>query len=705
MADIQTAQTQNNPTGTQNAEPQAASKVGRFFALALASIMLLWALLVGIGFSMVGEGGKGSSLPGLLGLLDSTPRGAIMQFTQFALIFFAALAAILLITFLAYLIINARTEATDPHKTERKVKTVISGIALFLTLVGGTVAFLFLDNRLSTFANAVELPPIATEPRNTLNLSAPVTVTFDATGFINKINVRKYKIISYRWDFGDNSTGTGVRVSHEYLDKGGLDGIFTAALEVTLEDAAGNQTQEKNNKITISIKNVKPVVNISATPDKGSMPLTVAFDGSASSDIDGQITKWEWDLDADGEFDDGDTSSTKYTYTANGKYDVSLRLTDNSGDTSIAKRTINVSDIYAVKPSIEIATEKDGRLLIGKSYTFDAGKSVTPNGRIEKYRWSFGDASSEGSGRIASHTYAKGGTYTVTLTIIDEAGVTSTKTRKITVSTPSKNPVSNIATTPVAVKNIISGTAPLSVKFDALPPPDMKSDIVEYAWDFDGDGTLDKFGQSVTNIFADKGTFVTTLTLTDSDDNQVRSEVTVQIGSPGIHAKINADPITGVVPLTVKFDASASTYFDGSIISYLWDFGDGTPKRQDASKISYKYTKIGTYTASVTVVGNDGKRATEKQIITVQNVPVKACFTLNRKESPAPADIVLNANCTSGTIQKYNWDLDGDGLFNDVTGPQVSKIFTDPGTYTVGLEVTDTQGIVDTLTDTITITP
>lgn len=671
----------------------------------IGGVLFIWGAVVAIGMSMVGEGGKGSSLAGLLGLLSTTPKTAINQFSMFVTLFFAALALVLLLYFLIYLILSSRTLPTDPLKSGRKIKTALSGVALFLTILGWFVSFIFLTGRAETFSNSNLRPAIVTEPSSTLGLSAPTTIAFDATGFGSLINVKQYKIISYLWDFGDNSTGTGVTVSHEYIDKGRNNGNFTVALEVTLQDASGNQTVNKDHKTTIVIKNVKPTVVFSATPEKGSTPLSVSFDASDSKDIDGQITKYEWDLNGDGKFDEGTAKTATFNYTTNGKYEVGLQLTDNSGDTNVAKRTVDVSDAFAVKASFEATAEPNGKFLVGKSYLFDAAKSTSPNGKITQYTWNFGDNSGSQKGRTISHAFQANGTYEVVLTVTDEVGATATKSRKISVGDTSKTPQSNIVTTPALAKGKVTGTAPFTVKFDASKTIDLNNDIVEYAWDFDGDGNADKFGESVTNIFPEKGTYTVGLTVTDSQDNQVKSSVMVEVTAPGLQAKMSATPITGVVPLTVKFDASASTYLDGQVISYNWDFGDGTPKRQDAAKISYKYQKVGTYTATVTVIGSDGKKATDKQTITVQNIPVKACFTANRKEAVAPADIVLNANCATGTIAKYNWDLDGNGLFNDDAGPQVTKTFTEPGTYEVGLEVTDTQGVVDTLTDTITITP
>ncbi|MBP7898551.1 PKD domain-containing protein, partial [Candidatus Gracilibacteria bacterium] len=275
--------------------------------------------------------------------------------------------------------------------------------------------------------------------------------------------------------------------------------------------------------------------------------------------------------------------------------------------------------------------------------------------------------------------------------------------KKVSVVEPSKTPTSLISSTPAAVGGKITGAAPLTVDFDGTKSLDPDNNIVEYAWDFNGDNAPDKFGPQASYTFEQKGTYTVALKITDADNNERTAQVTVEATPPGIQAKINATPVSGVVPLTVKFDASASTYLDGQIISYEWDFGDGSPKRQDAAKISYKYNKVGIYTAKVTAIGSDGKKAVNSLTVTVQNIPVKACFTTNKTEANAPAEIVFNANCSTGTIAKYNWDIDGNGLFNDGSGPQVSNTFKDPGTYNISLEVTDTQGVVDSFTDAIII--
>ncbi len=694
------------PSPSPNVTPEVATSPGdkakKLATLILGVVILLWTLLVGVGFTMVGEGGKGTQLPGFLG---ATPRDAIGSFSMFTYGLFALVGLILLALFLISLIQMARTPKEDLTRKSKTMKTVASGVGLFLILIGWLIVVMILSARAETFAAVAKLPPIATEPKNTLGLSAPVTIQFDATGFAGKINVQKYTILSYVWDFGDGTTATGPKVSHEYVDKGKSAGVFNATLEVTMQDrSSGAQIINKDYKTTISIKNIKPTIILQASSEKGAAPLAVNFDASSSTDPDGKITGFAWDLDGNGVFNDATGEKASYTYTASGTYEAAVQVTDNSGDTNVLKKPINISSTFALKSAIDVNSEVNGKLFIGKSYLFDGKRSSSPSGKVTKYTWNFGDGTPAQSGRSVSHAFKTIGTYEVLLTVTDEGGTSATVGKKVSVTEPSKTPISLITSSPAAVNGKITGAAPLSVNFDATKSTDTDDDIVEYAWDFDSDGTFDKFGPSASYVYPAQATYTATLRVTDSDNSERTAQVTVEVGAPGINAKINATPVTGVVPLTVKFDASASTYLENQIISYEWDFGDGSPKRQDAAKISYKYNKVGTYTAKVTAIGSDGKKATTGITITVQNVPVKACFNSNRKEAKVPAEFVFNANCSTGSIAKFNWDLDNNGNFSDAAGMQVSKTFSDPGIYTISLEVTDGQGVVDVFTDTFMVT-
>ena len=66
--------------------------------------------------------------------------------------------------------------------------------------------------------------------------------------------------------------------------------------------------------------------------------------------------------------------------------------------------------------------------------------------------------------------------------------------------------------------------------------------------------------------------------------------------------------ITGTAPLTVRFSAAGSYDPDGTIIQYLWTFGDG--ESATGPLVTHEYALAGTYNVQLTVTDNDGKTGT-----------------------------------------------------------------------------------------------
>jgi PKD repeat protein len=86
--------------------------------------------------------------------------------------------------------------------------------------------------------------------------------------------------------------------------------------------------------------NQPPTAAISATPLSGSVPLTVNFNGSASSDPDGTITGYAWNF---GNGNTGSGATTSHTYTTTGNYTATLTVTDNNGATASTSVSIAVN--------------------------------------------------------------------------------------------------------------------------------------------------------------------------------------------------------------------------------------------------------------------------------------------------------------------------------------------------------------------------
>ena len=97
-------------------------------------------------------------------------------------------------------------------------------------------------------------------------------------------------------------------------------------------------------RITYTAANQAPTAAARATPTTGAPPLQVSFDGTGSSDPDGDSLTYAWDLDADGAYDDAFTATASWTYTASGTYAAGLRVTDPGGASATDSVTITVGN-------------------------------------------------------------------------------------------------------------------------------------------------------------------------------------------------------------------------------------------------------------------------------------------------------------------------------------------------------------------------
>ena len=111
-----------------------------------------------------------------------------------------------------------------------------------------------------------------------------------------------------------------------------VDVQFSPAGELFYADFDGGTIR----RIQFVSSNQPPVAVASANPTSGAAPLTVAFDGSGSSDPNGDAITYAWDLDGDGLFDDSTAVQPTFTYTQSGSYTARLRVTDTGSASSVS---------------------------------------------------------------------------------------------------------------------------------------------------------------------------------------------------------------------------------------------------------------------------------------------------------------------------------------------------------------------------------
>jgi PKD repeat protein len=175
------------------------------------------------------------------------------------------------------------------------------------------------------------------------------------------------------------------------------------------------------------------------------------------------------------------------------------------------------------------------------------------------------------------------------------------------------------------------------------------------------------------------------------------------VANVGPTASFTTDRTSGAPTLTVAFNAAGSTDSDGSIVSYEWRFGDETTGTGAAT--THDYTVAGTYTAVLKVTDDDGATGVTSTTITVAtNQAPDAVLTTNQVRGHRPLSVTFNGSGSTdpeGGALTYSWAY-GDGTTG--SGVTATKNYTVNGTYTAVLTVTDSGGLTDTASTTITVT-
>ena len=240
---------------------------------------------------------------------------------------------------------------------------------------------------------------------------------------------------------------------------------------------------------------------------------SASFDGSTSSDPDGTVTGYAW------KFGDGSTGTgiaPGHDYAANGTYNVTLTVTDNSGLTASVTQPVvvnraNAAPVAAFTASTSLLTA-----------VLSAAASSDSDGTVVGYAWNFGDGSTQALSAVsaASHAFAASGTYQVTLTVTDSDGATSSTSNSVTVQ------AGNVAPT----ASFTSSAAGLTLSVDGAGSSDADGAITQHAWDFGDENT--GTGTTTSHTYAAAGSYQVSLTVTDDRAGTATQTRTVVVAAP-----------------------------------------------------------------------------------------------------------------------------------------------------------------------------
>ena len=519
----------------------------------------------------------------------------------------------------------------------------------------------FATDDLQVWVNA---PPIAMAGEDQKG-SIAKPVAFSA----EKSSDRDGELVSYQWDFGDGSQGTGKIVQHAYLAPGNY------RVKLTVTDNAAVDNSSQSDELVVFIND--PPVARAGEDRKGAIEEILAFDGSNSTDKDGAIVGYRWDF-GDGSQKEG--KQVSHAYKKSGKYTISLSVQDNSGTDS----NLDSDSLQVVINQPPVADAGQDQLVTASEVAFSAKGSHDSDGEISNYEWNFGDGST-GTGLAPVHVYAKPGTYHGQLTVTDNSGTKNSQTSDNITVVVNEKPLADAGPDQ-------KGAVGQPISFDGSGSRDLDGKIAEYHWDFsDGQSAS---GQTVSHPYQRSGRYTARLAVKDNTGQEQAvdfDEAIIAVNSPPM-AVAGPDRIIEPEAMTL-FDASNSYDADPDSLSFQWQFSDG--KEQAATAQTRRaFSSPGIYTAILTVndranTGNNLARDTV--VVRVNSAPIaNAGKNIYSCEKTLSFDGSLSVD-PDGDPLTYSWDF-GDGS-KPSQGMQVLHKYAQGGVYPVILTVDDGLGL------------
>jgi gliding motility-associated-like protein len=467
-----------------------------------------------------------------------------------------------------------------------------------------------------------------------------------------------YHILRVTWDPATNSFNVyldGVLIATYNGDI--INSIFGGNPNVYWGFTAGTGGSTNDQRFCVAIN---PVILIA--PSNNCLGVPTHFNDQSYSPI-GPITSWLWD------FGDGTTSTDQnpdHTYLAPGTYNITLAVTDING---CSETTTTSVTIFAA------ATANSGA-----DDAFCDGSNVTLNGSGGgNYLWSPNTGLSDEF--IANPVATPAATTTYTLTVTDVNGCQGTDDVIITV-----NP---LPTPDFSATTECMGTLTQFTDLSSIT----SGTINQWDWDFD-DGNASA-SQDPAYTYAADGTYNVSLTVTSNANctSTITNPVTVY---PVPVADFSS---TTVCAATVTDFTDLTAINTGLIASWDWNFGDGTAHSTDINA-QHIYSVGNTYNVTLSVVSDFGCTDAITQPVTVYHVPV-ADFTATDACLGDISTFTDNSTIPAGTISGWIWSF-GNGIFSVAAQDTVYEYIA-PGNYTVGIQVTSSDGCTDTETGPITV--
>lgn len=432
--------------------------------------------------------------------------------------------------------------------------------------------------------------------------------------------------------------------------------------------------------------NIAPTAAFSVSPDRIVAGANVTFTDQ-STDPEGPLRAWSWT------FGDGGASEVQspvHAYAEPGAYTVRLVVTDAASETSLAERVVTVVGPDAPARADFSYAPVNARAGEPVRFTDASAPGTTP---LASWRWSFGD-NATATGREANHTFAKPGTYNVTLEVRDEAGLVANRTRQLTIG---PGIVASIHVSAPVVR--ANGTIELRPN---VSEPDA---IVRYAWDL-GDGTRTE-AQTLAHVYAEPGTYRVVLTLTDARGVARIVSTNITVLPPATSATASGRPEADFVAPTTLLVRERATLRDATVSptpvrAWRWSI-DGVAVGT-TQNLTHTFAEPGRFEVKLVVTDNEGRESAKTRFVTVaapdNAPPVVSIHAPAAAVAGTPLTLRASATDADGAIVSYRWDFGDGSPESDEAAP--NHTYARPGAYDVRLVVRDDAGAI--AEDVVTLT-
>jgi PKD repeat protein len=513
----------------------------------------------------------------------------------------------------------------------------------------------------------------------TSNANGPYTsnaeeeIYFTSTGTIDPDDTELY----YLWDFGDGTTSISPDPIHSYLEEG------TYSVTLIVSDPSGSSDTDTTTS-TIAPPLPKPPIAETNGPYNGYKNKPIQFSSKNSNDPDGEIVEYLWDF-GDGQY--SKDQSPVHIYNTVNEYNVTLTVTDNSGEVDIDTTQCTIKE--SPPPPLPVIyntntppTANGNGPYTGETYEmiyFSSQNSYDSDGVITAYYWIFGDEETS-SEPNPTHTYEASGLYNITLKVTDNEGKKDEYHTTCNIIKNNQDPIPeiNVKTTSKINEEII---------FNSSNSHDPDGEIEYYHWEF-GDGGISN-EPNPTYSYLNPGNYSITLTINDEKGAVNSAQVSIDIKPNTPPYSIIEGPKTAEVGQLVTFTGEKSHDIDGKIVEYLFDLGDN--KFSPSIQTSYMYQKPGTYAVTLTVIDDSqAENVSIHEIMIYQNnPPMVVGEKIYKGVQGEEIYFEVFVSDPDGKISNIEWNF-GDGKTSSKINPV--HAYDAPGEYMISIIATDNQG-------------